>query len=53
MSEIRYLGFSCRVISSEWAGLIERDRYERAMGVEERMNRFLHTLAEIRELPEA
>jgi hypothetical protein len=53
MSEITYLGFNCRVVSREWAALIERDRHERALGVEERMNRFVHTLAEIRALPEA
>jgi hypothetical protein len=52
MSRIRYLGFCCRVVSSEWAVLIERDRAELALGVEERMNRFMHTLDEIRELPE-
>jgi hypothetical protein len=53
MTEIRYFGFTCRVASIEWAEPIERDQRERAMGVEERMTRFLHTLEEIRELPEA
>jgi hypothetical protein len=53
MTEIRYFGFECRVVSIEWARLIDRDQRERALGVEERMNRFLHTLGEIRELPEA
>jgi len=32
---------------------IQRYQRERAMGVEERMNRFLRTLDEIRQLPEA
>ena len=53
MTEIRYFGFMCRVVSIEWAEPIARDQRERAMGVEERMNRFLRTLEEIRALPEA
>jgi len=53
MTEVRYLGFRCTVVSSEWARLIKRDRVEQAMAVEERMTRFLRTLEQIRELPEA
>jgi hypothetical protein len=49
--ETQYFGFRCRVVSSDWAELIERDRLEREMGVEERMDRSLRTLNEIRELP--
>jgi hypothetical protein len=49
--EVQYLGFRCRVVSSEWAELIERDRLDQEMGVEERMDRFLRTLDEIRGLP--
>jgi hypothetical protein len=49
--EVQYLGFRCRVVSSVWAELFERDRLEREMGVEERMDRFLRTLNEIRALP--
>jgi hypothetical protein len=51
MNDVRYLGFTCRVVSSEWAELFERDRLEREMGVEERMDSFLRTLDEIRGLP--
>jgi phosphoribulokinase len=50
-SEVQYLGFTCRVVSSEWAEIIERDQRERAMSVEERTDSFLRTLEEIRELP--
>ena len=53
MTEIRYFGFVCRVVSIEWAEPIERDQRERALSVEERMDSFLRTLAEIRQLPEA
>jgi hypothetical protein len=53
MPRIQYFGFDCRVVSIEWAVLVRRDQRERALGVEERMNRFLRTLEEIRELPEA
>jgi hypothetical protein len=49
--EVQYLAFRCRGVSGEWAELIERDRLEQEMGVEERMDRFLRTLNEIRELP--
>jgi phosphoribulokinase len=49
--EVQYFGFRCRVVSSEWAELFERDRLERAMSVEERMDSFLRTLNEIRGLP--
>jgi len=53
MTQIQYFGFECRVVFIEWAVLVRRDQRERALGVEERMNRFLRTLEEIRELPEA
>lgn len=53
MLQMQYFGFTCRVVSIEWARLVERDRREQALGVEERMNRFLRTLAEIKALPEA
>ena len=53
MPEIRYLGFTCRVVSLEWAALFGSERYELALGVEDRMNGFVRALEEIRELPEA
>ena len=52
-TEIDYLGFRCRVLSADWAELISRHRREQAMSVEERTARFLRTLEDIRELPEA
>jgi hypothetical protein len=51
--EMQYFGFRCRVVSDEWAALIRQGEAERSVGVEERMNLFLRTLNEIRELPEA
>jgi hypothetical protein len=51
--EVQCFGFRCRVVSPEWAALIERHQAECALSVEERMNRFLRTLTEIRRLPAA
>jgi hypothetical protein len=51
--ELQYFGFRCRLVCGEWAALIQGDEAERRLGVEERMNLFLRTLNEIRELPEA
>ena len=45
VTEISFLGFTCRVVSPDWARLIERDRLEL-------MFFFSRTLEEIRELPE-
>ncbi len=38
MTEIQYFGFNCRVVSKEWAELIERDRLEKAIAAKARLD---------------
>jgi hypothetical protein len=39
MPEIQYFGFKCRVVSPEWAELVERDRLDNEVGDEARVDR--------------
>ena len=42
--EIQYFGFKCRVVSPEWAELVERDRLDNEAGDEARVDGAVHML---------